>query len=901
MKAFGFSEVFSMASATTYRKNYTAPTHWVDKVDLIFDLHPQRTRVRSTLTVRPNENRPNDDFLLNGRDLELISITVNNHELARTEYAILDSGDLLLHGISEPSTIKIENVINPTANTSLLGLYVSNNNFMTQCEAEGFRRITYYPDRLDVMAKFTVRINAPKSVCPVLLSNGNLVEEGEIDNNWHYTRWEDPFKKPAYLFALVAGDLKCREERFTLKNGKKALLQIWVEPRNLDKTEFALESLKKAIAWDEKRFGLELDLERFMIVATDDFTMGAMENKGLNIFNSRCILATPAVATDKDFARIESVIAHEYLHNWTGNRVTCRDWFQLTLKEGLTVFREQEFAADMLGDPTARAVKRIEDVRYLRDRQFAEDAGPMAHPIRPESYQEINNFYTTTVYEKGAEVIRMMQTLLGKEGFRRGLDQYIRLHDGSAATCDDFLDAMAKANMRDLSQFERWYSQAGTPHVLVETHWNPRAGSYTVTLTQSCAATPGQPKKEPFFIPFDIALINAKGNPIPLQLQAETAAKGTSRVLELTETQQSWTFINIREKPVPSLARNFSAPIIVDYDYTPDELVFLSQHDNDPFNRAEAMEKLSMLCIDEMVADFEHGTRMVINPHYRNAFEAMLTDKTLSPAFKAAALTLPSESRVAETQPMINPAAIRAAIRALREQLGRQFSHVIMRVFDDNAPNPQYSPNPVDAGKRAMRAFCVELLLAGGNAKSLLRARQLFETSKNLTERLDALRIIVNSASPAKYALLQAAEAEWRNEPLLINKWFTLQATATVPMDDCPVVDVVKNLIERYPGYNTNNPNNVYSLVLAFCQNNLAEFHRPDGYGYRLWLDEVLKLDRINPQVSSRLARCLDNWRRYMPECSRLMFSVLSYVQSQPHLSPDLREVINKSLNNATH
>ena len=890
-----------MASATTYRKNYTAPTHWVDKVDLIFDLHPQRTRVRSTLTVRPNENRPNDDFLLNGRDLELISITVNNHELARTEYAILDSGDLLLHGISEPSTIKIENVINPTANTSLLGLYVSNNNFMTQCEAEGFRRITYYPDRPDVMAKFTVRINAPKSVCPVLLSNGNLVEEGEIDNNWHYTRWEDPFKKPAYLFALVAGDLKCREERFTLKNGKKALLQIWVEPRNLDKTEFALESLKKAIAWDEKRFGLELDLERFMIVATDDFTMGAMENKGLNIFNSRCILATPAVATDKDFARIESVIAHEYLHNWTGNRVTCRDWFQLTLKEGLTVFREQEFAADMLGDPTARAVKRIEDVRYLRDRQFAEDAGPMAHPIRPESYQEINNFYTTTVYEKGAEVIRMMQTLLGKEGFRRGLDQYIRLHDGSAATCDDFLDAMAKANMRDLSQFERWYSQAGTPHVLVETHWNPRAGSYTVTLTQSCAATPGQPKKEPFFIPFDIALINAKGNPIPLQLQAETAAKGTSRVLELTETQQSWTFINIREKPVPSLARNFSAPIIVDYDYTPDELVFLSQHDNDPFNRAEAMEKLSMLCIDEMVADFEHGTRMVINPHYRNAFEAMLTDKTLSPAFKAAALTLPSESRVAETQPMINPAAIRAAIRALREQLGRQFSHVIMRVFDDNAPNPQYSPNPVDAGKRAMRAFCVELLLAGGNAKSLLRARQLFETSKNLTERLDALRIIVNSASPAKYALLQAAEAEWRNEPLLINKWFTLQATATVPMDDCPVVDVVKNLIERYPGYNTNNPNNVYSLVLAFCQNNLAEFHRPDGYGYRLWLDEVLKLDRINPQVSSRLARCLDNWRRYMPEFSRLMFSVLSYVQSQPHLSPDLREVINKSLNNATH
>lgn len=890
-----------MASATVFRKDYTAPSHWVDTVDLVFDLHPQKTRVRSKLTVRPNEDRPGENLILNGRELDLINVKINGRELSRNEYTLLDNGDMVLRVINEAATIEIENVINPMANTSLMGLYLSNGNFMTQCEAEGFRRITYYPDRPDVMAKFTVRINAPKSVCPVLLSNGNLVEEGEIDANWHFTRWEDPFKKPAYLFALVAGDLKCREERFKLQNGKQALLQIWVEPRNLDKTEFALESLKKAIAWDEKRFGLELDLERFMIVATDDFTMGAMENKGLNIFNSRCVLATPAVATDKDFARIESVIAHEYLHNWTGDRVTCRDWFQLTLKEGLTVFREQEFAADMLGDASARAVKRIEDVRYLRDRQFSEDAGPMAHPIRPESYEEINNFYTTTVYEKGAEVVRMLQTLMGKEGFRRGLDLYIKTHDGSAATCDDFLQAMAKANMRDLTQFKRWYSQAGTPHVQVQTEWNRAAGTYTVTLTQSCAATPGQPKKEPFFIPFDIALINSKGNPIALQLQAETSAKGTSRVLELTETQQSWTFVGIRENPVPSLARNFSAPIIVDYDYTPDELVFLSQWDNDPFNRAEAMEKLSMLCINEMVADFERGTRMVINPHYRNAFEAMLTSKTISPAFKVTALTLPSESRVADTQPMINPAAIRAAIRSLREQLGRQFSHLLMRVFDDNAPNPQYSPNPVDAGKRSLRAFCFELLLAGGNAKSLLRARQLFETSKNLTERLDALRIIVNSASPTKYTLLEAAEAEWRDEPLLINKWFTLQATATMPMDDCPIVDVVKNLIERYPGYHANNPNNVYSLVLAFCQNNLAEFHRPDGHGYRLWLDEVLKLDRINPQVSSRLARCLDNWRRYTPECSRLMFSVLSYVQSQPHLSSDLREVINKALNNAAH
>lgn len=890
-----------MASATVYRKDYIPPTHWVDSVYLEFDLHPQQTHVHSTLMIRPNEDRINNDLVLNGRDLELVRIAIDGRELDRSEYTLMPNGDLVLRGITKDIKLEIENIINPQANSSLMGLYLSNGNFMTQCEAEGFRRITYYPDRPDVSAKFTVRINAPQSVCPVLLSNGNLIEEGELDGNWHYTCWEDPFPKPCYLFALVAGNLKCREEKFQLKNGKKALLQIWVEPRNLDKTEFALESLKRAIAWDEERFGLELDLERFMIVATDDFTMGAMENKGLNIFNSRCVLATPEVATDRDFVRIESVIGHEYFHNWTGDRVTCRDWFQLTLKEGLTVFREQEFAADMLGDSTARAVKRIEDVRYLRDHQFTEDAGPMAHPIRPESYEEINNFYTTTVYEKGAEVIRMLQTLLGKDGFKRGLDQYIREHDGSCATCEDFLNAMAEANMRNLTQFKRWYSQAGTPHVRVRTHWDEQTATYSVTLTQSCPATPGQSKKEPFFIPFDIALFNSKGKPISLQLQAETTAKGTSRVLELTDEEHTWVFVGVKEKPIPSLARNFSAPIIVDYNYSPEELVFLSQCDTDAFNRAQAMEELSLICINEMVADYERGTRMVINPHYRNAFESMLTDKSISAAFKAVALTLPSEMRIAESQPMINPIAIRAAIRSLREQLGRQFSHLIMRVFDDNAPNPVYTPSASEAGKRAMRAFCFELLLAGGNAKSLLRARQIFETSKNLTERLDALRIIVNSASPTKFTLLEAAEAEWRKEPLLVNKWLTLQATATVPMDECPIVDVVQNLIERYPGYNAHNPNNVYSLVLAFCQNNLAEFHRPDGVGYKLWVEQVLKLDRINPQVSSRLARCLDNWRRYTPECSKLMYSALKYVYSQPNLSADLKEVVGKALNNATH
>lgn len=883
-----------MASTTIFRKDYQVPTHLIDTVDLTFDLHPQKTRVINVMHIKPNpqSHTGSSDLVLNGRELSLIDIKKDGLTIEQDQYRVLDNGDLLLKNINKPCTLDIETHIAPQANTTLMGLYVSNGNFMTQCEAEGFRRITYYLDRPDVMAKFKVRINAPKRFCPVLLSNGNLIEEGDIDTEWHYCIWEDPFKKPAYLFALVAGDLHCQEETYTLANGKKVLLQVWVEKRNLDKTNFAMRSLKRAIAWDEQRFGLELDLDRFMIVATDDFTMGAMENKGLNIFNSRCVLATPSVATDADFARIESVIGHEYFHNWTGDRVTCRDWFQLTLKEGLTVFRDQEFSADMLGDKMARAVKRIEDVEVLREHQFPEDAGPMAHPIRPDSYEEINNFYTTTIYEKGAEVIRMLQTLLGKEGFKRGLSLYIERHDGQAATCGQFLQAMADANLRNLTQFKNWYSQVGTPRVKVKTYWSETEKTFSVTLSQS---NPHSDKL--LHIPFDIALFTAKGTPFPLKLKSEATPKGNSRILELTQQCQTWIFTGIHEKPIPSLNRNFSAPIIVDYDYTVAELVALSQYDSDAFNRYEAIQTLAMRCISEMIADYENGVRMVINPHYRHAFEELLNDKDTPALFKALALKLPTEARIADLQPMINPVAIRSAIHALREQIGRQFSHVLMRVFDDNAPSQPYSCNAIDNGKRALRALCFELLLAGGNAKSLLRARELFETAQNLTERLDSLRIIVNSASPAKFELLSMAEREWKDEPLLINKWLNLQATATYPMDNCPIVDVVNNLIEKYPGYNKNNPNNVYSLVLGFCRNNLAEFHRPDGSGYNLWVQQVLELDKINPQVASRLARCLDNWRRYTPECSKLMFKALNRVDAEPNLSSDLREVIRKALN----
>ena len=878
------------------RLDYRAPDFTATEIELEFNLSDNYTVVKNFAHyVRLTEDKK-APLRLDGEDLELHSVFVDGLVCKYSE----ENGQLVIEDVPDEFDVTIENVIAPALNTSLMGLYKSCGCFCTQCEPQGFRRITYFLDRPDVLAKYKVTIIGPESGCGVLLSNGNLVESGEKQGR-RYCTWVDPFPKPSYLFALVAGSFDLVSDTFKTKSGREVSLQLYVDRGAYERGLWAMECIKQSMKWDEYRFNLEYDLDNFKVVAVDFFNQGAMENKSLNIFNSIYVLVDPKSATDTNFFNVQSVIGHEYFHNWTGNRVTCRDWFQLTLKEGLTVFREQEFAADMLGDSTARAVKRIEDVRYLRDHQFPEDSGPMAHPIRPESYEEINNFYTVTVYEKGAEVIRMLQTLLGKDGFKRGLDQYIRDHDGGNATCDDFVEAMAEANMRNLTQFKRWYSQAGTPHVRVRTYWDEQTATYSVTLSQFCPPTPGQNKKEPFFIPFDIALFNSKGKPISLQLQGETNAKGTSRVLELNDEEHTWVFVGVKEKPIPSLARNFSAPVIVDYDYAPEELVFLSQCDNDAFNRAQAMEQLSLLCINEMVADYERGTRMVINPHYRNAFESMLTDKSISPAFKAIALTLPSEIRIAEDQPMINPIAIRAAIRSLREQLGRQFSHAIMRVFDDNAPNPVYTPSAAEAGKRAMRAFCFELLLAGGNAKSLLRARQSFETSKNLTERLDALRIIVNSASPTKFTLLEAAEAEWRKEPLLINKWFTLQATATLPMDECPIVDVVQNLIERYPGYNAHNPNNVYSLVLAFCQNNLAEFHRPDGAGYKLWVQQVLKLDRINPQVSSRLARCLDNWRRFTPECSKLMFSALKYVNSQPNLSADLREVVGKALNNATH
>ncbi|MBV8634489.1 MAG: aminopeptidase N, partial [Burkholderiaceae bacterium] len=589
-----------------YRKNYTAPSFFVDTVELGFDLEPSATRVAARLTLRRNPASKGRAIELYGEEVELVQLRLNGKTLTKRAYRLAD-GIIEIPDAPDEAELEIETLIRPDKNTSLMGLYVSNGNFFTQCEAEGFRKITYFPDRPDVMARYTVMLRADKARFPVLLSNGNLIEEGDLGDGRHYAKWEDPFKKPSYLFALVAGDLVCQEEKFKLASGREVLLQVWVEHGNLDKTQHAMDSLKNSIRWDEKRYGLELDLDRFMIVAVGDFNMGAMENKGLNIFNTKYVLANERIATDADYAGIESVVGHEYFHNWTGNRVTCRDWFQLSLKEGLTVFRDQEFSADMVGSDSGRAVKRIEDVRVLRQAQFPEDAGPMAHPVRPDSYVEINNFYTVTVYEKGAEVVRMYQTLFGRLGFRKGMDLYFQRHDGHAVECDDFRAAMADANGADLTQFERWYSQAGTPIVTAEAHYDAAAKTYTLTLAQSCPATPGQAEKLPFHIPVAVGLLDGQGRNMSLRLQGSSAPAYSTLVLELRETRQSFVFIGVHEAPVPSLLRDFSAPVTLKYDYTDADLAFLMAYDSDPFNRWEAGQRLAMRRLLALTAAVQKG------------------------------------------------------------------------------------------------------------------------------------------------------------------------------------------------------------------------------------------------------------------------------------------------------
>ena len=882
---------------TVRRSDYRAPAFVIERVELDFDLDSTQTTVTSRFTVRPDPDAPADASIwLDGEDLEFVELTIDGRAPAAPDIEMREGG-IALRVPRAPFTVRIVNHIRPAANTELMGLYVSNGRLFTQCEAEGFRRITYFPDRPDVMTRYRVTLRADREQFPVLLANGNLVGQAELPDGRHAATWDDPYAKPSYLFALVAGRFVVHEETWRRASGRDALLQVWVEPGNLDKTVHAMESLKKAIAWDGRRYGLDLDLDRFMIVASDDFNGGAMENKGLNIFNAKYVLASPAVATDVDYASIESVVGHEYFHNWTGNRVTCRDWFQLSLKEGLTVFRDQEFAADMMGDAASRAVKRIEDVRLLRAVQFPEDSGPMSHPVRPDSYQEIGNFYTATVYEKGAEVVRMMQTLVGVDGFRRGMDLYFKRHDGQAVTCDDFVAAIADANGRDLAQFKRWYAQAGTPLVTAATCHDPATGTLELTLSQSTAPTPGQPSKEPLHIPIAVGLVGGDGGDIPLQLKGEPAARGTTRVLELTQPTQTFRFTHVTSPVVPSLLRGFSAPVTVDAQLDDRDLAFLAAHDSDPFNRWEAGQKMAIARLMALTDAAEASRPLALDDSFVDVVRSTLADPGLSPSFKEQALTLPAEGFIGEQRAVIEPGAIRAARRFMHEELGRRLATEWKAAYDAMAVPGRYSPDHASAGRRGLRNLALAYLVDAGAPGALELARAQLVAAANMTEVQGALTAIVNSAAPFKADVLARLAREWADEPLLMNKWLHVQATATAHPGEPPVVGRVRVLM-GHPAFSMDNPNAVFALLRAFCALNEAEFHRRGADGYSLWVDSVLALDRINPTVAARIARALDRWRRFATDRKQAMREALERVAAAAPLSRDVREIVTKSLEN---
>jgi len=874
--------------------DYASPAYLIDDVALRFDLDPAKTRVYSRMSVRRNADAADAaPLMLDGEDITLLSLKVDGEFVAFRQ----DDRSLTLDKLPAAFTLEIETLNAPQANTQLAGLYMSGGAFFTQCEAEGFRRITYWPDRPDVMSRFHVTLRADKSQYPVLLSNGNLVAQRDLGDGRHEAEWDDPFPKPCYLFALVAGNLVCREQLVRAASGRVHRLQVYVRPGDLDKTEHAMQSLIKAIAWDEQRFGLSLDLDRFMIVAVSDFNMGAMENKGLNIFNTKYVLANPATATDADYDGIESVVGHEYFHNWTGDRVTCRDWFQLSLKEGLTVFRDQEFSQDLAaaaGGESARAVKRIEDVRLLRSVQFPEDAGPMAHPVRPDHYQAIDNFYTATVYEKGAEVVRMMQTLVGRNGFRKGMELYFQRHDGQAVTCDDFAQAIADANpdsplAAHLDAFKRWYSQAGTPRVQARGVLDPVARTYTLTLRQTLPDTPGQSGKQPQVIPLAMGLLGPDGAALPLWLDGQE--RGEQTVLVLTEAEQTFTFGQIDAPRVtPSLLRGFSAPVILDDGLDDADLLHLLAFDADAFNRWEAAQRLML---SRLLQGLREQREPVLDEALEAALRGALRHPELAPAFKELLLTPPGESYIAEQLDEVDPPRIHAARQALRRALARQLTEDWRWAFDAHATPGGYRPDVASAGRRALRNLAQSYLCELGDPTWLGRTYQKVKDADNMTDRFAALAALVNTGAELAQPALQRFAAQFAHEPLVMDKWFALQAAA--PDRDGTQLDRVRELM-RHPAFSLRNPNRARSVLFAYCQGNPGAFHRADGAGYAFWAEQVCALDAINPQVAARLARALDRWRKLAPAYRDAAQTALRSVVQAPNLSADTREIIDRAL-----
>ncbi len=864
-------------------KDYAAPPYLIDTADLHFDLFDDHARVTSRLALTRN-GAAAGPLVLHGEQLELLSIKLDDQTLPAGQYRITDE-TLAIADVPASFTLEIVTRIRPQDNKALEGLYKSGDHFCTQCEAEGFRKITYFLDRPDVMAKYTTTVVADRKYTQ-LLSNGNLVDQGELEGGRHWAKWVDPFRKPSYLFALVAGDLAAVEDTFVTCSGRSVALRIYVEHHNLDKTAHAMQSLKHAMRWDEETFGLEYDLDIYMIVAVDDFNMGAMENKGLNLFNSKYVLARPETATDADFDGIESVIGHEYFHNWTGNRVTCRDWFQLSLKEGLTVFRDQEFSADM----SSRAVKRINDVRSLRTVQFPEDGGPMAHAVRPDSYIEIGNFYTSTIYNKGAEVIRMMHTLLGTDGFRKGMDLYFERHDGQAVTTDDFVGAMEDANRRDLTQFRRWYTQAGTPEISATGHYDPAARIYTLTLRQTCPPTPGQQHKEPFHLPVAMGLLDAQGTDLPLQLDGESAAAGTTRVLELREAEQDFRFINVAQPPLPSLLRGFSAPVKLHSDTTREQLAFQLAHDSDAFNRWEAGQRLAGEIILELVATYRSGKEMRLDDSFVQALTKAL-ESDLDPALVAQLLSLPSELYLAEAMSVVDVDGIHLAREFVRRTLAERLRDAFETVYHANSTSGAYRFDSVHVARRSLKNLALGYLMTLNDAVSRKLCLAQFESADNMTDSIAALTALANTDCAERAPALAAFYAKWQHDPLVLDKWFGLQATSRLPETLAEV-----RALTAHPAFEITNPNKVYSLIGAFARGNPVRFHDASGEGYQFLADKVLQIDAFNPSVAARMLSALSRWRKYDAKRQALMQAQLQRILAQPGLSRDAYEIASKSL-----
>ncbi len=877
-----------------FLKDYQEPDFWIKKTDLDFQLNDEYCEVTSTLTfVRNDKADKNAALILHGQDLDLQSLAIDGKALSEEDWQTAEES-LTIHSVPDAFELRCVTRIKPQDNTSLEGLYRSRTMYCTQCEAEGFRKITYYLDRPDVMSEFSTRIEADKNAFPILLSNGNPVESGEADNGRHWVKWHDPHLKPAYLFALVAGNLCNIDDKFITQSGREVLLRIFVEEKDTDKVDHAMQSLKRAMKWDEDVYGREYDLDIFMIVAVDDFNMGAMENKGLNIFNTSCVLANKDTTTDFSFQRVEAVVAHEYFHNWSGNRVTCRDWFQLSLKEGFTVFRDSEFSADM----NSRTVKRVEDVSLLRTLQFAEDAGPMAHPVQPASFIEISNFYTLTIYEKGAEVVRMIHSLLGPELFRKGSDLYFERHDGQAVTIEDFVAAMADVSGRDFNQFMRWYRQAGTPVLTISDRYDANAQTYTLTVKQSCPPTPESESKLPYHLPLKMGLLGDAGA-LPLKLRGAAAdtetADNTSIVLEVKDAEESFVFENVQEKPVPSLLRDFSAPVKLKYNYSRMDLARLMSLDTDGFCRWDASQQFALQVIYDVMRDLTKAPSPEVDEAFIEACKAVLEDESLDPAIVALMLTLPSEDYIAELATVIDVESIHFARNHVKRKLAQKLYATFLQVYERLQTHEAYSPDAESIARRSLKNLALHYLVQSGKEEGLKLAEAQFDNADNMTDSQAALTNIAHAGSSAAESLaercLKDFYGRWKNESLVVNQWFSIQARN-------PQRDALKRVetLMQHEAFDFNNPNKLRSVLGGFAMGNPINFHDRSGNGYAFLAQQILKLNKQNPQMASRLLTPLTKWKKYDEHRQKLMKAQLEIIKKEEKLSPDVYEVVTKSL-----